>query len=140
MKKLIIVVDSAAFEMFEAGLETEEYRAITPYWWSRLVECGEIHKMDSYDEQEIELLPVAEWKMLKEKRFSSVEFRKGYTKTAIQFEYLGTEIGLPNPEYIPKSIIKYKPNPNKEEFIILRVKYGFCPSEEVFKIKLGKRL
>lgn len=130
MNKLIIVVDTAAFEMFEAGLKPYEYRGITPHWLVRVINWKGVSKKmkDDMCNSLKRKTSAARWNFDNDfcgiVKYDYVEFRLGYTKKSITFIHAGTEIGLPNPDYIPKS----------------KTRYGFNPEEEVFIIKLGKRI
>lgn len=94
---LKLTVTKQWFDLIKSGEKTEEYREIKPYWWTRLVQCGEIYKMDSYDEKASELLPISEWKMLMAKKYTHVEFKNGYSKDAptIINECKGISVGNP---------------------------------------------
>jgi len=104
------------FEMTKAGIKTEDYREITPYWIKRFL--MDIEVLDpSIDYEELS-------KLIKEKslnvRYSFIEYRYntmtlGYPKSTdtdriIQFEHAGIEIRTGNPEWGAE--------PNKLYFVI----------------------
>lgn len=83
------------FDMIASGEKKEEYREVKMYWWKRLVQCGQCFNNES------ELLPVAEWKMLMQRNYDFIKFTNGYAKNAptITLECKGIEIGKAVPEW-----------------------------------------
>lgn len=111
--------------MIESGVKTEEYREIKPYWIKRLFEVIDFHHTH-YEQIEsecakfyanhIELLKV-DFQIggFKAKDFTYIKFSYGYTKRTMTFECAGISVGKGRPEW-------------------------GAPEEQVFIIKLGKRV
>jgi len=143
MKNLQLSLKRQWFEMTKAGIKTEDYRDITPYWCKRLLlYCGESLlentkvKLQSYldekdivemcndlnsciDEEELEY-QIDNW-YLSFKEFDCNIMTKGYPKSTdsdriLKLEHKGIEIGY-----------------GKEE-------WGAEPNKFYFIIKHGKRL
>jgi hypothetical protein len=90
--------------MTKAGIKKEDYRVITPYWWSRLVQSGVIYRNDPMDEAGSILLPINEWKMLMPKKFDYNIMTLGYpsstdTNRILRLGHKGIEIRTGNPEW-----------------------------------------
>ena len=121
------------FEMTKAGIKTEDYREITPYWLKRLMRyssesgltltndeweeaCSDIKAacQASYDFTEEIEYHLDNW-YLKFKSFKKNTMTLGYPKSTdteriIQFEHAGIEIRTGNPEWGAE--------PNKLYFVI----------------------
>ena len=123
MKILHFVLTGKWYDMIAGGENTEEYRALTPYWCNRLIQRYGIdywkEECDTYQKDKLSKEYIAQWK--EELKFEvynhydAVCFHRGYTNTTMSFEY--------------ETLDEDK---GKEE-------WG-APSEPVFIIKLGKRL
>lgn len=116
MKTLHLPLKAQWYEMIDSGEKTEEYREIKPYWEKRLVDYKAV---------------VEDYKRLVFRRFvlgahndicgeyprgyTHVKFSYGYTKRTMTFEIESITIGKGNPEW-------------------------GAPTEDVFIIKLGKRV
>ncbi len=117
------------YDMIDIGEKPEEYRAIKPYWFKRLVDYAPesyvdnnpiptyFDNIDPFDSPAKAIL----WDMdlasvLRFKKFTHVRFRRGYTKTTMLFEIKEISIGYGNPQW------------------------GAPKDKEVFIIKLGKRI
>ena len=76
------------FDLIAAGVKKEEYREIKRYWTQRL--CNEFEYESG--------LP--NWR----KQYDLIEFRNGYNPNSprIVVEWLGLEIGKPNPAWFPR--------------------------------------
>lgn len=101
MKTLNLTLKKKWFDMIASGEKKEEYRCTKPYWWTRLVQCGEIYGPDPLDENGLQILPVEQWTMILSKNFDVVAFRNGYGKNApvITLQFKGIEIGKAKPEW-----------------------------------------
>lgn len=106
--------------MIESGVKTEEYREIKPYWIVRLFEyydsCN-IHRLAANifaAYPEILSLRLGQGVIIF-KKYTHVKFSYGYTKRTMTFEVESITIGKGNPEW-------------------------GAPTEDVFIIKLGKRV
>ncbi len=102
------------YGMIERGEKLEEYREIKPYWIRRL--CDNWLRNDLF----IDCLngccdSCVKRGLLRTFRYDFIEFRYGYTKRTMTFECKGIGIGDGRPEW-------------------------GAPEEEVFIIKLGKRV
>ena len=119
MKTLYLPLNAKWYEMIESGEKKEEYREIKPYWQKRLLYCYN-HTWLSIDGLcinrgrrgcfDCDLSPEQQFV-----EFDAVRFSYGYTKRTMTFtiQYIG--IGKGNPEW-------------------------GAPEEDVFIIKLGKRI
>lgn len=112
MKTLYLPLKKEWYEMIESGIKTEEYREIKPYWASRLFFCFGMPCIDGNFPQ----LACSYCEIFALRRFGAVRFSYGYTKRTMTFECKGITIGKGNPAW------------------------GAPENEEVFIIKLGKRL
>lgn len=110
MKILHLNVEKEFFDMYDAGIKKEDYRSIKEYWVKRLVDLA-------YSKGGKTGNPLI---FHKPKIYDFVQIKNGYQKNAptLLFEWKGTDIGLPNPEWIG----------NK-----------FDGKENVFRIKVGER-
>lgn len=108
------------YEMIESGVKTEEYREIKPYWVQRLTRYGN-GKLNGilYAEFLSSSPEVLKYNIYKDLMtfadYTHVKFSYGYTKRTMTFEIENITIGKGNPEW-------------------------GAPKEDVFIIKLGKRL
>lgn len=119
------------YDMIDCGEKPEEYRAITPYWFTRLCvyrECGLFYRKVTKKDAELfdanpdgfsssvkrEINSV--YSNLLPRDFTHIRFRRGYTKTTMLFEIKSISIGKGNP------------------------KWGAPEGKEVFIIKLGERI
>lgn len=87
------------FEMTKAGIKTEDYREITPYWVNRLVQEFDWGNEDKHDWVTSTGLVVFK----KYTPFTTTTLTLGYpsatdTDRIIQFEHAGIEIRTGNPE------------------------------------------
>ena len=89
MKTLHLPLKKEWYEMIESGEKTEEYRALSDYWYSRLV---------TIDRNAPENSDV-EWHLWESYRFTHVKFSYGYTKRTMTFECKGISIGKGRPEW-----------------------------------------
>ena len=117
------------YDMIDIGEKPDEYRAITPYWFKRLIDYppeSYINKdpIPTYFQNSDPFHSPADairWDMdmagvLNFKEYTHVRFRRGYTKTTMLFEIQNISIGFGNPQW------------------------GAPEVKEVFIIKLGKRV
>ena len=74
LKELRLSLKTKWFEMTKAGIKTEDYREINPYWWKRFVQCGECYR-NFEDSLNDKLAPAEEWKMLLSKKFDFIKVR-----------------------------------------------------------------
>ena len=125
MKTLCLPLKKEWYEMIESGVKTEEYREIKPYWFKRLLKTIDIHH-NHYEDVDNECaqfytenvnLLREDFKLggFQQKGYTNVKFSYGYTKRTMIFEIEGIAIGKGKPEL-------------------------GAPAEDVFIIKLGKRL
>lgn len=126
MKKILYLpLKKEWYEMIESGVKTEEYREIKPYWIKRLLNVIDLHH-NHYEiiDNECAQFYIENIDLLKkdfrlggfqQKGFAHVKFSYGYTKRTMTFEIESITIGKGNPEW-------------------------GAPTEEVFIIKLGKRI
>lgn len=120
MKTLHLPLKAKWYEMIESLIKGAEYRGITAYWIVRLFRDENGRKISrltaNFLARNIEILKWwIESGKLVFKPFDFVEFSYGYTKRTMTFEIESITIGKGNPEW-------------------------GAPSEDVFKIKLGKRV
>ena len=112
MKTLYLPLKKEWYEMIESGVKTEEYREIKPYWVKRLFLCFGTSCINGNFPQ----LTCSDCEIFALYHFRAVRFSYGYTKRTMTFECKGRTIGKGNPAW------------------------GAPENEEVFIIKLGKRL
>ena len=115
-KTLHLPLKAQWYEMIESGVKTEEYREIKPYWEKRLVDYKSVcedYKRIVFRRHVMGL----HTDICKEypRGYTHVKFSYGYTKHTMTFEIKEISIGMGNPEW-------------------------GAPDEEVFIIKLGKRI
>lgn len=125
MKTLHLPLKAQWYEMIESGVKTEEYREIKPYWLKRLLKVIDVHHNHYEDvDNECAQFYTGNVDLLKEdfklggfqhKGYTHVKFSYGYTKRTMTFEIESITIGKGNPEWGE-------------------------PTEDVFIIKLGKRV
>jgi hypothetical protein len=90
MNKLTLPLKTKWFEMTKAGIKTEDYRELTPFWKSRLT-----------DQKKNWARPIEQWKF---KKFDLNIMTLGYPKSTdtervLKFEHAGIEIRTGNPEW-----------------------------------------
>ena len=102
------------YEMIESGVKTEEYREIKPYWIKRLCEnwVGRDRFIDCMNNCCINCIQTKLYNLYK---YDAVKFSYDYTKRTMTFEIESITIGKGKPEW-------------------------GAPTEDVFIIKLGKRI
>lgn len=114
MNNLQLSLKTKWFEMTKAGVKTEEYREITPYWCSRLLTCNGGKRTQEYWSDML-THPIAEYTPLLQKistdkwiyKFEEFDLNimtLGYPKSTdldriIKFEHKGIEIREGNPEW-----------------------------------------
>ena len=116
MKTLHLPLKAKWYEMIESGVKTEEYREIKPYWEKRFIDYKAL-KSD-YKRIVFRRVVLGKWTDACEhypKDYTHVKFSYGYTKRTMTFEIESITIGKGNPEW-------------------------GAPTEDVFIIKLGKRI
>lgn len=126
MKTLDLVLKHHWYDMIASGEKKEEYREIKRYYISRLLMAAQLCKGEVvwknltpflsryYDNNKSELKQYLGFSFIF-KNFSSVTFHRGYTNTTMTFKIEDMKIGIGNPNW-------------------------GAPNEEVFIIKLGKRI
>lgn len=118
MKTLDLVLKHRWYDMIASGEKKEEYREIKPYWIKRLVSDCKMVADDFpapiiYDGNAVKTTMNFEFKIFWS--CTHVRFRRGYTNTTMTFKIEDMKIGIGNPNW-------------------------GAPNEEVFIIKLGKRI
>ena len=117
---LHLPLKSKWYEMIESGVKTEEYREIKPYWVQRLTRYGngtingKLYAEFMSSSPEV-LKYNIEQGLMSFAGYTLVKFSYGYTKRTITFELESITIGKGKPEW-------------------------GAPTEDVFIIKLGKKL
>ncbi len=115
-KTLHLPLQKEWYEMIESGVKTEEYREIKPYWEKRLVDYKAV--VEDYKRLVFRRYVFgAHNDICKEypRGYTHVKFSYGYTKRTMTFEIKSITIGKGKPEW-------------------------GAPTEDVFIIKLGKRI
>lgn len=118
MKTLDLILKHHWYDMIASGEKKEEYREIKPYWIKRLVSD---YKMAADDFTAPVVCDSNAVKMTVNFEFqifwscTHVRFRRGYSSTTMTFEIEEIKVGVGNSQW-------------------------GAPKEEVFIIKLGKRL
>ena len=120
---LHLILKKKWWDMIESGVKTEEYRDVKPYWEKRLIDYKRLKEYYLEHREELAIKrvlfphrPVIENITEAFKRdYTHVCFHLGYTSTTMTFEIDSISIGKGNPEW-------------------------GAPKEDVFIIKLGKRL
>ena len=114
MKTLHLPLKAQWYEMIESGVKTEEYREIKPYWIKRLCDnwVSRDRFIDCMNNCCINCIQKLLYNLYK---YDAVKFSYGYTKRTMTFEIESITIGKGKPEW-------------------------GAPTEEVFIIKLGKRV
>lgn len=120
MKTLHLPLKAKWYEMIESLIKPEEYRGITAYWIVRLFRDENGRKITKLTANFLASnLEILKWWIesgkLVLKPFDFVKFCYGYTKRTMTFEIESITIGKGNPEW-------------------------GAPTEDVFIIKLGKRV
>ena len=120
MKTLHLPLKAKWYEMIESLIKGAEYRGITAYWIVRLFRDEKGRKISkltaNFLASNIEILKWwVESGKLVFKPFDFAKFSYGYTKRTMTFEIESITIGKGNPEW-------------------------GAPTEDVFIIKLGKRV
>ena len=117
MRRLELILKIRWYEMIASGEKKEEYREIKPYWIKRLCftlkDNPYIHCKTENCCSECFSEAGEEWTAFP---FEVVRFRRGYSKTTMDFEIREISIGKGNPEW------------------------GAVAYEDYFIIKLGKRI
>ena len=111
---------STFYLMIELEMKPQEYRAITPYWIARLVQkpfvdllrdgFGLTWEKNEYNENLVgylENLVEINGADAVFKRFDSVDFSYGYTRTHMKWECRGLRIGYGNPDWGAEKGKKY---------------------------------
>ena len=77
------------YDMIEAGIKTEEYREIKPYWATRLIYPHESED-GNFEPHFVDFI-----------QFDQIIFHRGYSKghKTMSFQHLGTEIDVPKTEW-----------------------------------------
>lgn len=90
MKILHLPLKKEWYEMIEAGIKKEEYRDMSPYWFSRLSICTSLicNKRNCFN-----------CRHLKSKDYDAVCFSYGYTRRMMTFECKRITIGQGRPEW-----------------------------------------
>lgn len=119
-KILYLPLKKEWYEMIESGVKTEDYRGITGHWIVRLFRDENGRKITRLTANFLASnLEILKWwiesRKLVFKPFDFVKFSYGYTKRTMTFEIEKITIGKGNPEW-------------------------GSPTEDVFIIKLGKRV
>jgi len=106
------------FEMTKAGIKTEDYREITPYWFARLFDCPPFYEFHFFveDLKDLRFLEAAKYSV---KHFANNTMTLGYPKSTdteriLNYEHAGIEIRTGNPEWGAE--------PNKLYFVIMHGK------------------
>lgn len=112
MARLRLSLKKKWFKMTKAGIKTEDYREITPYWCSRLLLSFRGEKMDQkwwkYKYETLQGLPGGIEKNIELvtnfKKFEVNEMTLGYPKNGdreriLRLEHKGIEIRTGNPEW-----------------------------------------
>ena len=125
VKMLHLPLKAKWYEMIESGVKTEEYREIKPYWMKRLLKVIDLDHThyESLDDECIDFymnnidLIKEDWRLggFQQTGYTHVKFSYGYTKRTMTFEIESITIGKGKPEW-------------------------GAPTEDVFIIKLGKRV
>lgn len=120
MKTLHLPLKAQWYEMIESLIKGAEYRGITAYWIPRLLKYADGSKIPRLAASVLAGYPEIFSLRLGQgiivfKKYTHVKFSYGYTKRTITFEIESITIGKGKPEW-------------------------GAPTEEVFIIKLGKRI
>lgn len=118
MKILNLSLKAKWFNMIAAGVKTEEYRAVKPYWIRRFCETTAdppacLCSSDSLCEKCFRGQIEGEFEQI---QFDAVILHYGYTVLTLTFKVESVSVGRGKPEW------------------------GAPPDENVFIIKLGKRI
>lgn len=120
MKTLHLPLKAKWYEMIESLIKPEEYRGITAHWIVRLFEYSDGSNIPRITANILAAHPEILSLRLGQgvivfKKYTHVKFSYGYTKRTMTFEIESIRIGKGNPEW-------------------------GAPKEDVFIIKLGKRV
>ena len=120
MKTLHLPLKAKWYEMIESGVKTEEYRILSSHWVQRLLDLANGKRLKWIDAfplsfHSIDIKNSMKMGVLKFRQFDAVKFSYGYTKRTMTFEIESITIGKGKPEW-------------------------GAPTEDVFIIKLGKRV
>jgi hypothetical protein len=118
MKKIKILhlpLEAKWYKMIESGVKKEEYREIKPYWVNRLARCYKWCALSVLTHLDRCKQCHTDFNDIRTNGYTHVKFSYGYTKRNMTFEIESITIGKG------------------------KLEWG-APDEEVFKIKLGKRL
>ena len=120
MKILHLPLKKEWYEMIESGVKTEEYRELKGYWTQRLTRYGNDTLSGRFYADFLASSPNVlkyniEKRMMLYAKYDAVKFSYGYTKRTMTFEIESITIGKGKPEW-------------------------GAPTEDVFIIKLGKRV
>lgn len=116
MKTLQLSLKTKWFEMTKEGVKTEDYREVTPYWYSRLFLYRGEHKTQKWWKEYFEYyFSIDQESKTSFKNLSLNKMTLGYPKSTnteriIEFEHKGIEIGYGKEEWGAE--------PNKLYFII----------------------
>lgn len=120
MKTLHLSLKKEFYNLIESGVKTEEYREIKPYWVQRLTRYGNDELLGKFYAEFMSSSPevlkynIAQGLMCFAD-YTHVKFSYGYTKRTMTFEIESITIGKGKPEW-------------------------GAPTEDVFVIKIGKRI
>lgn len=120
MKTLHLSLKKEFYNLIESGVKTEEYREIKPYWVQRLTRYGNDTLNGRLYAEFMSSSPEVlkyniEQGLMCFTDYTHVKFSYGYTKRTMTFEIESIRIGKGKPEW-------------------------GAPTEDVFIIKLGKRV
>ena len=114
-KTLHLPLKKEWYEMIESGVKTEEYREIKPYWVNRLAQCYKWCALNVLTHLDRCKQCHSDFNDIRTNGYTHVKFSYGYTRRIMTFEIESITIGKGKPEW-------------------------GAPTEDVFIIKLGKRL
>ena len=120
MKILHLSLKKEFYNLIESGVKTEEYRELKGYWIQRLTRYGNDTLNGRFYADFLASSPDVlkyniEQRICSYTKYDAVKFSYGYTKRTMTFEIESITIGKGNPEW-------------------------GAPAEDVFIIKLGKRI
>ena len=115
MKTLHLPLKAKWYEMIESGVKTEEYREIKPYWTKRFLKNFSVFWRMAVNVGMLSNNYTHLYGKELYTEYTHVKFSYGYTKRAMIFEIENITIGKGKPEW-------------------------GAPAEDVFIIKLGKRI
>lgn len=120
MKILHLSLKKESYALIESGVKTEEYREIKPYWMKRFFAHADGRRLNNFDAEYLArnisvLYSALHEGTIKYKNYTHVKFSYGYTKRTMIYEIDCFTFGKGKPEC-------------------------GAPTEDVFIIKLGKRV